>query len=170
MKENRLLYEVQIQGGLKKNPDLLNYAALQRNEIYAIHMLMPCLSSIESLSQLMSPTAANIRRVIVDLYSLRSDEFEINLSNEATIREARQMAHFFSRMLTDLSLSEIGENFGNRNHATVMHSLKTISNEYDVSPDIQDKIDYICRYFSISEYRLIEFIDYVRNPRIRRAS
>lgn len=170
MKPNQLLYQAQINGALKKDAVLLNYAALQRNEIYVYHMLMPYLSSIDGMSQLTSPSVDNIRRVIVDLYSIERDEFEINLSREDGIREARQMAHFFTRMLTDLSLSETGESFGKRNHATVMHSMKVIADEYDVSQSVQDKINYICRYFGVTEYRLSEFIDYVRNPKIRRAS
>ena len=36
---------------------------------------------------------------------------------------------YLCRELTDLSLPKIGENFGNRDHTTVMHACDKISNE-----------------------------------------
>lgn len=46
---------------------------------------------------------------------------------------ARQVAMYLAKRLTDYSLNEIGIRMGNRNHATVLHSVKTISDmmQYD---------------------------------------
>ncbi len=44
------------------------------------------------------------------------------------IVEARQIAHAIARDRTYLSLKEIGKRIGNRDHSTVLHSCRTVSN------------------------------------------
>jgi chromosomal replication initiator protein len=41
----------------------------------------------------------------------------------------RQLAMYISRKLTDLSLPDIGEQFGGRDHTTVLHAFDKISRE-----------------------------------------
>ena len=43
-----------------------------------------------------------------------------------TVVEARQIAMYLCRELTDLSLPKIGQHFGGRDHTTVMHANKKI--------------------------------------------
>ncbi len=45
---------------------------------------------------------------------------------------ARQLAHFKAFKLTKSSLTDIGKAIGNKDHATVLHSIKTIQNYLDV--------------------------------------
>ena len=56
----------------------------------------------------------------------------------------RQIAMYLSRKLTDMSLPKIGEEFGGRDHTTVIHayekiSAKTLKN----NQQIKEKIDKI---------------------------
>jgi len=45
----------------------------------------------------------------------------------------RQITHFFARKYTNLFLSEIGWQVGAKDHATVLHSCKTVQNLYDTN-------------------------------------
>ena len=47
-------------------------------------------------------------------------------SRSRTLVTARQVAMYLCRELTDLSLPKIGEQFGGRDHTTVMHADRKI--------------------------------------------
>lgn len=50
---------------------------------------------------------------------------------------ARQMAMYLCRNLANLSLPEIGNAFGGKDHTTVLHSCKKIEQEMESNPDIK---------------------------------
>ena len=50
---------------------------------------------------------------------------------------------YISRELTDLSLPKIGEEFGGRDHTTVIHAHDKISKDIQENEDIKAKIDKI---------------------------
>ena len=52
----------------------------------------------------------------------------------------RQIAMYLSRQLTNMSLPEIGQAFGGKDHTTVMHSCKKIEHEIDQNPKIRDAV------------------------------
>ena len=45
--------------------------------------------------------------------------------------------------MTDLSLKQIGKYFGNRDHATVLYSVRTINDLKDIDPLFQDTVSKI---------------------------
>ncbi len=50
---------------------------------------------------------------------------------QTDISNARQVAMYITRELTDISLSLIGDEFGGKNHSTVLHSISQISKKMD---------------------------------------
>jgi hypothetical protein len=52
-------------------------------------------------------------------------------TNRMEIVEARQLCHYFALKIQKRTSSEIGESFGKKDHATVLHSKKTILNLKD---------------------------------------
>ncbi|MCX8022519.1 MAG: chromosomal replication initiator protein DnaA [Syntrophorhabdaceae bacterium] len=55
----------------------------------------------------------------------------------------RQIAIYLSRKLTDNSLVGIGEKFGGKDHATVIHSIKKIEEEMRVKKEFKEIVDKI---------------------------
>ena len=53
-----------------------------------------------------------------------------------TVVEARQIAMYLMRNLTNLPLKEIGEEFGGRNHATVLSSIRKVEELLKSDPEI----------------------------------
>jgi len=55
----------------------------------------------------------------------------------------RQIAIYLSRKLTGCSLVSIGERFGGKDHATIIHSIKKIDGEIKVKKELKDAVEKI---------------------------
>jgi chromosomal replication initiator protein len=56
---------------------------------------------------------------------------------------ARQLAMFLAKQHTKMPLTAIGAAIGGRNHATVLHSCKTISNLMDTDKSFRLQVEAI---------------------------
>lgn len=80
-----------------------------------------------------------------------AEEFAISLHELKTRRRTknivlpRQVAMFLSRELTDLSLPEIGDFFGGKDHTTVLHSYNKIKALVNTNKLLKDRIDRIIK-------------------------
>ncbi|NLY38645.1 MAG: chromosomal replication initiator protein DnaA [Firmicutes bacterium] len=59
------------------------------------------------------------------------------------IAMSRQVAMYLSRTMTDLSLPKIGEEFGGRDHTTVLHAQRKIQQIMEENSDFKQKIEMI---------------------------
>jgi chromosomal replication initiator protein len=73
-------------------------------------------------------TAPTIMAVTADFFGVTMDEL-CGPGKTKALAQARQIAMYLCRELTDLSLPKIGQTFGGRDHTTVMHADKKIRNE-----------------------------------------
>ncbi|GEL20611.1 chromosomal replication initiator protein DnaA [Pseudonocardia asaccharolytica] len=73
-------------------------------------------------------TAPTIMAVTADFFGVTMDEL-CGPGKTKALAQARQIAMYLCRELTDLSLPRIGQTFGGRDHTTVMHADKKIRNE-----------------------------------------
>ncbi|MCR4922028.1 MAG: chromosomal replication initiator protein DnaA [Bacteroidaceae bacterium] len=62
-------------------------------------------------------------------------------SRKAKIVQARQLSMYFAQQLTKLTTSKIGTLVGNRNHATVIHSVKTIENLLNIDKEFRKSVE-----------------------------
>jgi len=78
-----------------------------------------------------------------------AEEFGVSLQDLKTKRRnknivlPRQVAMYLSRELTELSLPEIGEFFGGKDHTTVLHSYNKIKNDLKVNLVLQEKVERV---------------------------
>ena len=63
----------------------------------------------------------------------------------ANIAIARQIAMFISRKLTTHSLQEIGRRFGGRDHGTVMHAIKVVSDLIESDENMRRRVEYLMK-------------------------
>jgi len=71
-------------------------------------------------------TIDNIQRTVADYYKIKVSEMYSKKRNR-TIARPRQVAMALAKELTPLSLPDIGEAFGGRDHTTVLHACKKIA-------------------------------------------
>ncbi|WP_226038300.1 chromosomal replication initiator protein DnaA [Aquibacillus saliphilus] len=71
-------------------------------------------------------TISAIQQVIGEKYNIKQEEF-VAKKRTKSIAFPRQIAMYLSRELTDFSLPKIGEEFGGRDHTTVIHAHEKIS-------------------------------------------
>ncbi len=73
-------------------------------------------------------TAATIMAATAEYFSLTVDDL-CGSSRSRVLVNARQVAMYLCRELTDLSLPKIGQTFGGRDHTTVMHADRKIRSQ-----------------------------------------
>jgi chromosomal replication initiator protein len=110
------------------------------------------------------PTASIVRRVLRQLGNEGQPPCALPEIIEATAREfavdgeqllartrrppvaqARQVAMFLARELTDQSLPEIGRGIGGRNHTTVLHAVNSVSASLRTDPAVRAAVDSLRR-------------------------
>jgi chromosomal replication initiator protein len=70
----------------------------------------------------------NIQKSVADFYNIKVADM-YSKRRPANIARPRQIAMFMAKELTQKSLPEIGELFGGRDHTTVLHAVRKITEE-----------------------------------------
>src|SRR5690606_31807573 len=68
----------------------------------------------------------NIQKTVAEFYKIKVADLHSKKRTRAIARP-RQMAMALAKELTEMSLPEIGDAFGNRDHTTVLHACRTIA-------------------------------------------
>ena len=69
----------------------------------------------------------NIQKTVADYYRIKMAEL-LSKKRTRNLTRPRQIAMSLARELTTMSLPEIGNSFGGKDHSTVIHACKTIAN------------------------------------------
>lgn len=87
-------------------------------------------------------TIEMIQKRVVEHYQLRLSDM-VSKRRPANIAFPRQIAMYLSRTLTKCRLQEIGENFGGRDHGTVIYACRTVENMMDQDESVRSVVDYL---------------------------
>ena len=88
-------------------------------------------SAKEALRDLLSVqnrqiTVENIQKTVAEFYKIKVSDMH-SKKRSRNVARPRQMAMALAKELTQLSLPDIGDAFGNRDHTTVLHACRTIA-------------------------------------------
>lgn len=83
-----------------------------------------------------------IKEIVSKKFNIKLEDFTAK-KRTRSIAFPRQIAMYLVRELTDLSLPKIGEEFGGRDHTTVIHAHEKISNDMKNDPYLKEKIEKI---------------------------
>ena len=84
----------------------------------------------------------NIQKTVADYYKIRISDMHSKKRSRAIARP-RQVAMALAKELTQLSLPEIGSNFGGRDHTTVLHACRQIAKLRGTLPDLNHDVNFL---------------------------
>jgi chromosomal replication initiator protein len=83
-----------------------------------------------------------IQRCVAEEFGVSLQDFKTKRRNKNIVLP-RQIAMYLSRELTELSLPEIGEFFGGKDHTTVLHSYNKIKGDININEILKDKVERV---------------------------
>jgi len=84
-------------------------------------------------------TIDSIQTIVCKFFKISKNEMLSSRRSRYLVRP-RQTAIYLTKILTTKSLPEIGREFSNRDHTTIIHSVKTIEKLKEKNPDMNENI------------------------------
>lgn len=133
--ENLRSHIRQIEGAVKK---LAAIKFLSGSEI-TMEVAKNCMTELLGGAEPVNVTVDKIFAAILNKYDVDKDDL-VGKSRVKDVAQARHIAIYLIRTITEMSLPNIGKLF-NRNHATVISSIDTIEKKIASSPAIEIEIN-----------------------------
>ncbi len=128
----------ELEGALIR---VVAYSSLTNSQVTE-ELAEEALKDILSNSKIKEVTVDTIKQSISKNFNIKMDDFNSKKRTRA-IAYPRQIAMYLTRELTDLSLPKIGDEFGGRDHTTVIHAYDKIAGEINDDLNLKNKIDNI---------------------------
>ncbi len=129
----------QIEGAIKK---IAAISMLTGNPVTE-QMCKNAISNLVSGKEPPSVTVDKILKVVSQTYEVSIEDMK-SKKRQGEIANARHVAIYLIRQLTDLSLNNVADIF-NRDHTTVMSSDRKVKNDIDSSKAVEAEIDELIR-------------------------
>jgi chromosomal replication initiator protein len=137
----------ELEGALIR---VVAYSSLINKEI-SVALTTEALKDILPSSRPKLITISLIQETVAHYFKLKLEDFSAK-KRTRTVAFPRQVAMYLSRELTDCSLPKIGEEFGGRDHTTVMHAHEKISTEKQTDPRLANVIKEIIKRLESGSY------------------
>ena len=121
----------ELEGALVR---LIAWCQLNRMEI-TLASTQQCLKQFIDM-QVRKITIEAIQRAVAEQFGMRVSDLK-QKNNSRNVVVPRQIAMFLAKGMTEASLPEIGRQFGNKHHTTVMHSIGKIDDQRRTDKDLQ---------------------------------
>ncbi len=138
---NRLKSNVrQLEGAVKK----LRAFHLLENKPINVATAQSAISDIMNNSQ---PTPVTVDKIIEEVartYLVAPEDIRSQKRN-SVISTARQVSIYIVREITQMSMVEIGQTFGGRDHSTIVYALRQMEAKLERDPRTRDTVDDIIK-------------------------
>jgi chromosomal replication initiator protein len=112
----------ELEGALKK---VVAYARFHGRDVANVDICKDALKDLLSVSS-GQVTVENIQKTVADFYKIKVADM-YSKRRPANIAMPRQVAMYLAKELTQKSLPDIGDMFGGRDHTTVLHAVRKIT-------------------------------------------
>lgn len=130
----------ELEGALIR---IVAYSSLTNREI-TVDLASEALKDIISNKQGKHVTIDIIQDTVSSYFNLRVEDLK-SQRRTRNVAYPRQIAMYLSRKLTDMSLPKIGEEFGGRDHTTVIHAYEKISGGLKTDEVLQNTVNDITK-------------------------
>jgi chromosomal replication initiator protein len=124
----------ELEGALRK---VLAYSRFSQKEIN-ITLAREALKDLLSI-QNRQISVENIQKTVADFYKIKVADM-YSKKRPASIARPRQIAMYLAKEMTQKSLPEIGDNFGGRDHTTVLHAVLKIGGERQKNAELNQQL------------------------------
>jgi chromosomal replication initiator protein len=125
----------ELEGGLKR---VIAYSNFSSQPI-SVELAREALKDLLAI-QYRQISIDNIQRTVADYYKIKVAEM-YSKKRSRNVARPRQMAMALAKELTQMSLPDIGEAFGGRDHTTVLHACRKIAELKTENPEIGRDFD-----------------------------
>jgi chromosomal replication initiator protein len=125
----------ELEGGLKR---VLAYARFA-NAPLSVELAREALRDLLAV-QIRQISVENIQRIVADYFKIKVADM-YSKKRSRTVARPRQIAMALAKELTSLSLPDIGDAFGGRDHTTVLHACRKIAELRGSNPDVSRDFD-----------------------------
>jgi chromosomal replication initiator protein len=129
----------ELEGGLKR---VLAYSRFSGQEI-SVDLCREALRDLLAI-QNRQVSIENIQKTVADYYKIKVSEM-YSKKRSRNVARPRQVAMALAKELTQLSLPDIGEAFGGRDHTTVLHACRKIASLKATNTDITRDINSLLK-------------------------
>lgn len=132
----------ELEGALIR---IVAYSSLTNKEI-SIDLASEAIKDIIS-NKTQKITVDLIQDVVASYFNLRIEDFKSKRRTK-NVAFPRQIAMYLARKFTDLSLPKIGDEFGGRDHTTVIHAYEKITTDMSKDEGLRETINEISKKLS----------------------
>ncbi len=136
----------ELEGALIR---VVAYSSLTSNEEITVDQAAEALKDILPASKPKQITIDLIQKAVAEYFKIPLSDFKAKKRTRA-IAFPRQIAMYLSRELTDCSLPKIGDEFGGRDHTTVIHAHDKIAADIKKDSNIQAALNEIINHLKTS--------------------
>ena len=123
----RILKNILYRDGVQMSDEIVDYIAQNvKTNIRELEGVNTSLMA-EALFNKKEITVDFIQEIVSEYFQISIEELQ-SKTRKRHVVQARQLAMFFAKKYTKLSLANIGKYIGKRDHATVLHACKTVDN------------------------------------------
>ena len=122
---------------------LVAYAELVNKNI-TVEITRSQLKDIFASPKQSNVTVDLIQRTVADYFNLSTQELK-SKKRTRVVAFPRQLAMYITREVTEYSTTEIGLEFGGRDHTTVMHACQRIEARMRTDPTLEPTLQYLIR-------------------------
>ena len=128
-----------LEGSIRR---LFAYAAMYSPSEINLEFAIEALKDYIGSSVYSNSNISKIQKAVADYFNITVENLK-SKKRTADINNARQIAMYLCRMITEETTTRIGLEFGNRDHSTVLHAIEKVSKDVKNNEDLKHKLNDI---------------------------